>query len=244
MLVKVRIAGLKGDLDISKDDLAETAEPLPTKSVPARNGHCFDLREERARELVEKGIAVYEEDFRRSVSRSSRFLSLENIRVLNRDEVLGKLRDDLRGLDSKDSILIYCPFVGLEDCKRFLKMREVQSALKNDVSIEVVTRLLSDYKKRQGKKGEAIRELMNRDVRVYGRSDFHEKGIFVGRGTLIRDFVDGISKIETHWNVGYIGSANLLSYPSSSDVMVRFVNRELCEKVVEKIGLPEEDERF
>jgi phosphatidylserine/phosphatidylglycerophosphate/cardiolipin synthase-like enzyme len=68
------------------------------------------------------------------------------------------------------------------------------------------------------------------NLEVYTRKGFHEKVIII----------DDVDK-----KITYIGSANFLSSSSSSsELIVRIDGKEVMDKILNKIGLPRDEERY
>lgn len=141
------------------------------------------------------------------------------VQTLNRDECMGAFRNDLR--DAREEVLIYSPFINDVEVKQFLKMAELKDALNRGVNIKIVTRPPSDERGRN-----ILKEASKTGVEVYLREGFHEKVIVV----------DG--------RIAYVGSANILAWPSSSDLMQRVENSEVVKDILVKIALPKEEEVF
>lgn len=138
------------------------------------------------------------------------------LKVMNRDECLGSFREDLRM--AKKEVLVYSPFLNDVDVARFLAMRELRDVIGRGVKVRVVTRPPKDLK--------SLEKLSKAGVEVYLRDGFHEKVLVVDE------------------NITYIGSANILAWPSSSDVMQRVEGSDVATEILAKIALPKEGEKF
>ena len=92
--------------------------------------------------------------------------------------------------------------------------------------MKVITRPLKEYKDRRGVSQQTLENLSDAGIEVYLRSGFHEKAIIIDN------------------YVTYVGSANILSWPSSSDLMQRVEGSDVANEVLRKIALPKEDEIF
>ena len=145
-----------------------------------------------------------------------RLFEMKKIQVLNRDECVGSFRNDL--MKAEDMVLIYSPFVNSVDIERFMNMAELRDALKRGVKVNVVTR------PPEKKVSSSLRKLSEMGVEVYVREGFHEKVIII----------DG--------RIAYVGSANILAWPSGSDLMQRVEDPDTVKELLMKIALPKEEE--
>jgi len=105
---------------------------------------------------------------------------------------------------------------------RFLKMAELRDAIQRGVEIQVITRPLVDKKQ---KVSESTFSDLAETVKVYLRDGFHEKIIVLDD------------------QIAYVGSANILAWPSGSDVMQRIADSETTRELLEKVILPKEEEK-
>ena len=149
------------------------------------------------------------------------------VQILNLEECLGQIRSEFLNLKDCAIILIYSPFSDARGIKQFFNKREVKEALERGVRVLVITR--PDNK-------EALNCLTEfhankkYNLEVYTRKGFHEKVIII----------DDVDK-----KITYIGSANFLSSSSSSsELIVRIDGKEVMDKILNKIGLPRDEERY
>ena len=138
------------------------------------------------------------------------------IQTLNRDECVGSFRNDLR--TANNEVLIYSPFINAVDVTRFINMIEVKDVLSRGIRINVVTR---PPKKEESK---TLKKLSEAGISVYLREGFHEKVIIIDK------------------KIAYIGSANILAWPSGSDLMQRVEDSDTVNEVLAKIALPKDEE--
>ena len=146
------------------------------------------------------------------------------VKVLNKDECLGCFREDLKV--TKEEVLVYSPFIKGIFVSTFINMRELKDTIGRGVKVKVITRPLKEYKDRSGVSQQTLENLSYAGIDVYLRRGFHEKAIIIDN------------------YITYIGSANILSWPSSSDLMQRVEGSDVANEVLRKIALPKEDEIF
>lgn len=138
------------------------------------------------------------------------------IRTLNRDECLGSFRNDL--ITATKEVLIYCPFNNSVDVTRFINMTELKDALNRGIKVKIITR---PPKKEDSK---TLDKLRDAGISVYLREGFHEKVITIDN------------------RIAYVGSANILAWPSGSDIMQRVEDPDTVREVLAKIALPKDEE--
>jgi phosphatidylserine/phosphatidylglycerophosphate/cardiolipin synthase-like enzyme len=146
-------------------------------------------------------------------------------KTLNRDECLGSLRTDLKSASGE--VLLYCPFVSGVHVSQFLAMMELKDAINRGTKVKLVTRPPDDYdEKTKSGVSKTIKNLSEAGIEVYLRRGFHEKLILI----------DG--------RITYVGSANILSWPSASDIMQRVEDTNVAREMLAKIALPKEEEKL
>jgi len=145
-----------------------------------------------------------------------KFFERYGIQTLNRDECVGSFRNDLR--TANNEVLIYCPFINSVDVTRFINMTELKEALNRGVKINIITRPPKE------KALKPLDKLRDSSISVYLREGFHEKVITIDN------------------KIAYVGSANILAWPSGSDLMQRIEDPDTVKEVLAKIALPKEEE--